>query len=297
MMTASDVIESYVEDVAAQLPRAKRADVAAELQSLLSDEIGASANADEALARLRAFGRPSDVAARYHAPFVLVEPSDTRAFITAAVAGALLIPSTNRHLPISVDQQTATLLLLAWIGTLVLLFAASSWSKRRWPQSFAWTPSRVRDRDAAGLFMQLCVVSLFALIVAVYLAPGTLYAVFTDGDPAHLAYTDDFRQPLRMLGFPLLMSVAAGLHLAAGLRRRWTPLLRALAICFLVSAGIQLGWHASYGDVFADPAVDRIARLVFENIGGVMLILAGVEAYREWIRIPGGTKFGTPATQ
>ena len=160
MMTASDVIESYVTDVAAQLPRAQRADVAAELRSLLREEIGPSATADEAVARVRAFGKPAEVAARYHAPYAVIEPTDTRAFVLVAVVGALLIPSTNQRLPFSVDQNTASTYFLAWLGALVLLFAAKSWAARRWPGQFQWKPSKVRDYDAVRLVEQLPLIAI-----------------------------------------------------------------------------------------------------------------------------------------
>ena len=72
-MNANDVIESYVTDVAVQLPRKQRNDVAFELRALLQRGIagqgrelpGASADAAMATELVRAFGRPADVAARY----------------------------------------------------------------------------------------------------------------------------------------------------------------------------------------------------------------------------------------
>lgn len=45
MMTADDVIQFYVRDVASYLPRKKRNDVAFELRALLQDELAAKASA------------------------------------------------------------------------------------------------------------------------------------------------------------------------------------------------------------------------------------------------------------
>jgi len=297
-MKASDVIESYVADVAAQLPSRQRADVAAELRSLLNDELNAKPNdpspPDAALALVRAFGRPADVAARYHAPYVLIEPADTRSFLLAAVVGASLIPSSNGHLPISLDKNTAGILLLAWLGTLLLFYAGRSWLRRRQPNSFQWKPSPVRDRDAVSLPLQLGIVLLCVFGIAIYLSPGPAISLVSGGRVAadSLRYTQDFLQPWRLLGFPILLSIFALLNAFAALRRRWTPLLRGLSICFLVSAAIQLGWHASSGDLFASAVIDRSARLALQLLGAALMITAAIETYREWIRIPAATQTG-----
>lgn len=297
-MKASDVIESYVADVAAQLPSRQRADVAVELRSLLNDELNAKPNdpstPDAALALVRAFGRPADVAARYHAPYVLIEPADTRSFLLAAVVGASLIPSSNGHLPISLDKNTAGILLLAWLGTLLLFYAGRSWLRRRQPNSFQWKPSPVRDRDAVSLPLQLGIVLLCVFGIAIYLSPGPAISLVSGGRVAadSLRYTQDFLQPWRLLGFPILLSIFALLNAMAALRRRWTPLLRGLSICFLVSAAIQLGWHASSGDLFASAVIDRSARLALQLLGAALMITAAIETYREWIRIPAATQTG-----
>jgi hypothetical protein len=297
-MKASDVIESYVADVAAQLPSRQRADVAVELRSLLNDELNAKPNdpstPDAALALVRAFGRPADVAARYHAPYVLIEPADTRSFLLAAVVGASLIPSSNGHLPISLDKNTAGILLLAWLGTLLLFYAGRSWLRRRQPNSFQWKPSPVRDRDAVSLPLQLGIVLLCVFGIAIYLSPGPAISLVSGGRVAadSLRYTQDFLQPWRLLGFPILLSIFALLNAFAALRRRWTPLLRGLSICFLVSAAIQLGWHASSGDLFASAVIDRSARLALQLLGAALMITAAIETYREWIRIPAATQTG-----
>ncbi|HEY2886515.1 MAG TPA: hypothetical protein VGJ08_14985 [Rhizomicrobium sp.] len=297
-MKASDVIESYVADVAAQLPSRQRADVAVELRSLLNDELNAKPNdpstPDAALALVRAFGRPADVAARYHAPYVLIEPADTRSFLLAAVVGASLIPSSNGHLPISLDKNTAGILLLAWLGTLLLFYAGRSWLRRRQPNSFQWKPSPVRDRDAVSFPLQLGIVLLCVFGIAIYLSPGPAISLVSGGRVAadSLRYTQDFLQPWRLLGFPILLSIFALLNAFAALRRRWTPLLRGLSICFLVSAAIQLGWHASSGDLFASAVIDRSARLALQLLGAALMITAAIETYREWIRIPAATQTG-----
>jgi len=71
-MTAGEVLECYVRDVAGDLPRSKRNDVAFELRALLDDELAARAAARDrepdremAMELLAGFRRPAEAAARY----------------------------------------------------------------------------------------------------------------------------------------------------------------------------------------------------------------------------------------
>ena len=97
-MNANDLIESYVTDVAVQLPRKQRNDVAFELRALLNEELQAKAEdagrgADAAMATelLRAFGRPAEVAARYRPTLTIIDPADGRSFLRATVIGLAII--------------------------------------------------------------------------------------------------------------------------------------------------------------------------------------------------------------
>ncbi len=97
-MTANDLIESYVADVAVRLPRKQRNDVAFELRALLQEELQAKADAagqgvDVRMATemLRAFGHPGDVAARYLPTLTIIDPADGRKFLHASVIGLALI--------------------------------------------------------------------------------------------------------------------------------------------------------------------------------------------------------------
>lgn len=76
-----DLIERYVHKVATGLPRRMRDDVREELRSLLTDSLAERAReqgrpADDAMAvaLLREFGQPEDVALRYHEPQYLIGP-------------------------------------------------------------------------------------------------------------------------------------------------------------------------------------------------------------------------------
>jgi hypothetical protein len=287
-MNAQDVIESYVTDVAAQLPRAQRADVAAELRSLLREEVGAAATAQDALARVRAFGKPSEVAARYHTPYAVIEPTDTRAFVLAAVAGALLIPSTNHRLPFSVDQGTASTWFLAWLGALVLLFAAKSWAARRWPGHFQWKPSKVRDHDAVRVLEQLPLIAILVFYELAYLMPATVIGLLWGGHvPAGvLDYTTDFASPIRMLWFAVVVPALVVLEAAVTVQGRWSRLTRMLEIMLFLLAGTQLVWHASYGSIFSNAEAERGARMACQLLGAAFEFTAVYKIYREWGRIP-----------
>jgi hypothetical protein len=286
-MSPQDVIDSYVKAVAAQLPMRLRSDVAKELRGELFDELAAGGTHDEqaALALVRRFGRPAEVAARYRTPYTIIDPADTRSFVLAAIGGALLMPQADARLPLSIDSKTQSLLYFAWLGALVIFFAARSWAIRRWPEHFAFTPSRPgKDINVPA---EWAAVIAFVLLGIVYLAPGPIAAFFSGGriDPHRLVYTESFLQPLRLWGFALMMPVLAGLHLYAAVTRRWNRRAHVFALLFLISAGTQLGWHARYGQIFVDPAVDTVARTVFEVVGSVLILVGLVQAYREWTRV------------
>jgi hypothetical protein len=299
MMTASDVIESYVVDVAAQLPRAQRADVAAELRSLLHEEIGLSATADEAVTRVRAFGKPSDVASRYHAPYAVIEPTDTRSFVLVAVVGALLIPPTNQRLPLSIDQNAASMLFLSWLGTLVILFALKSWAARRWPGHFQWKPSKVRDYDAVRFVEQLPLIAILLFYELAYLMPGPVVGLLSGGNVPRgvLNYTADFASPIRMLWFALVVPALVVLEAIVIVQGRWSRLTRTVEIMLFLLAGTQLGWHASYGDIFVNAQAEHSARITFQLLSAAFMLTAVYKIYREWGRIPPAAKIGTAVAQ
>ncbi|MBV9044589.1 MAG: hypothetical protein JO294_05665, partial [Alphaproteobacteria bacterium] len=262
--------------------------VAAELRSLLSEEIGANATAADTTARVRAFGRPADVAARYHTPYAVIEPTDTRSFVLIAVAGALLIPSTNQHLPFSIDQNTASKAFLTWLGILVLLFALKSWAARRWPHLFQWKPSKIRDYDTVRIFEQIPLVAVLVFYELAYLMPAQVIGLISGNHvPAGvLDYTADFANPMRMLWFALFLPALIVLETMVILQRRWSRPMRIAEIMLFMLAGSQLMWHASYGDIFANPHAEQGARMAFQLLGAAFELTAFYKIYREWSRIP-----------
>jgi len=295
-MKPADVIESYVRAVAAQLPVKQRADVAAELRALLAEELG-DGDVAAALALVRRFGRPSEVAARYHTPYAVIDPPDTRSFVLAAVVGAFLIPTTNQRLPFSINPATAQLWFLAWLGVLVILFALKSWAARRWPDAFHWKPSAVRDYDRVQWIEQVALIGILVFYEVAYLLPGPVISALSGGrvDPGLLVYTQDFANPLRMLWFALCVPLLIALEAMVTLQGRWSRLTRTIEIMLFMLAGTQLGWHASYGDIFTNAQADRGARMAFQLLGAAFVFTAVYKIYREWGRIPPAQKNLHPA--
>jgi hypothetical protein len=111
-MTANDVIEAYVLDVMRRVPSKDRQDIGLELRGLLAEMLaeraaeGAKpANEAMALAMVRSFGAPADVAARYAVPgLVIIPAAQTRSFAVLALAGfglqwALTLPQVFQGQP------------------------------------------------------------------------------------------------------------------------------------------------------------------------------------------------------
>ena len=295
-MKPADVIESYVRAVAAQLPVKQRADVAAELRELLVEEL-AGGNEEAALTLVRRFGQPSEVAARYHTPYAVVDSADTRSFVLIAFAGALLIPTTNQRLPFSINPATAQVWLLAWLGALVILFALKSWFARRWPNAFRWRPSVPRDYDRVRLIEQVPLIGLLMFYEAAYLLPGPVIGILSGGRVSSelLTYTADFASPLRMPWFALFVPTLVGLEAMATFLGRWSRLTRTIEIMLFLLAGTQLAWHASYGDIFANVQADRGARMACQLLAAAFELTAVYKAYVEWGRIPSPGKNLNPA--
>ena len=301
-MDADGVIDSYVHDVARRLPRDRRNDVAYELRALLADDVRSRAEADgrapdEALALdvVRGFGRPAETAARYHRPFAILQPSDTWTFVVAALAGGALAGLLSSPPPGEAGApgaaagaaQRSSTATLAWLGVLVLLFAAKNLVLRRRPEAFAWRPRPVRDRNAASRAGNAAIAAVLAAYLVLYLAPGPVVAAVTGGRvaAADLRYTDSFTGDLRMPWLVVPLVVLIALQLAVVVAGRWRPGLRWARILVTICTATQFGWHAKYGAVFENPDAERAGLWVAAWTAGVLMVLAGVELYREYTRV------------
>lgn len=303
-MTASEVIEAYVTDVAVLLPRRQRNDVAFELRALLNEELQAKAGdegrpADDTLAieLVRAFGRPADVAARYRPALTVIDPADGPRFVRWAGVGLAIIWALGLLSALGEPIHSTGDLLRAlgrwwggtvipsmwWPGVLVVSFGLASWTARRWPQTSAWRPragDRIRGGRAAlvlGIIGILC--GLFVL-----LDPRRVLDVFWGGRAAQaaydaLTYTGEFRErqgpfllALLLLNFPLFITVLVNGRWSAAMRRIQFGL--SLALC------AAMVWTVLGGPVFLAPQSDRAAKASLILVTALTIAGLGVQIFR-----------------
>jgi hypothetical protein len=297
-MDATEVIDSYIHDVARRLPPGKRNDVAFELRALLADDLrdraeaeGRSPDREMAVAMVREFGRPAAVAVRYYRPFTIIEPSDTWSFLLAAIAGGtlagLLVSLGHGSAPSHGATQRANVAFLAWIGVLVVVFGVKNLILRYRPNAFAWTPRPVRYTDSASRAGAVGLALMWLALLVCYLVPGQIAELVSGGRVAAgtLAYSDSFMSGWRMPWLTGLLAIAAGLQLTVAVDGRWRPSTRWARIAVTALVSLQLGWHASYGAIFEDPQTERLGVPAFAWLSGVIFIGCGILLYREYNRV------------
>jgi hypothetical protein len=290
-MHASEVIETYIDDTVRFLPRRQRVDVATELGSLLNDELQARAKqsghaADESLALslVRDYGRPNEVAARYHPPRAIIDPADSARFIRAAIIGAgvlIVLSAFGRRDPSSPGhaEDLVKIGILAWLGFLVVAFGATSWIRRRWPTTALWQP---RDRDRVNRLGMALLVPIAAFVVVLYGAPL---------DAAWATYTADFQR----LRLPCLLGLLTGLVALltfVAIQGRWSRLSRRLNIGLNAALACLILSFAVDGNIFQSSRVDPIARDVLALVALIYVPSVGVQLYGEIGRL-----HRTPATR
>lgn len=291
-MNTREIIESYVCDVARYLPRSKRNDVAFELRALLSDELAAKAQGagrapDEAMALdlLRGFGRPAEVAARYHQRGALIDSADTHHFLIWALSGAVTLSLLSALSP-SADRDNGGEF-LKWVGALAIVFAVRGWWRRS--SAKAWKPKRGQDWMPRGLsLLSLVATAVFPFFV--YAAPQmfveTMFfgRVVSDG----VVLTESFaRSPERMAGIAILgmLVVMYGAVLVQGRYASWSNWTFAALHGAL---GLLMGAHggvARAGQVFATAKANEVAAPIFGVLGTFLLMCAFYGVYQEWARI------------
>lgn len=290
-MDAYGMIEAYVADVAVQLPRKQRNDVAFELRALLKEELGAKAEAagrpaDEAMAiaLLRAFGHPDEVAARYRPTLNIVAPSDGHAFMLACWIGLAVIWTAGLWSQLAQAQATGVELLTAigrwwgatviaslwWPGFLVASFATTAWIERRHPeQRREWQP---RTPEQLPVNRAVLGLGLFGVLLGcfVLLDPRWILDFFWGGRAAPaayqaLTYTDEllaWKGPLLLAlvftNVPLLLAMIVQGRKSAQLRKLEAVLaLATFGLMALVIAG---------GPVLLAPASDEMAKAIMSLI-------------------------------
>lgn len=309
-MKTHDVIESYVRDVARFLPRDKRNDVALELRELLHDELSAKAEArgtapDRPLAMelLAGFGRPAEVAARYHPRSPLIDPEDNHNFIIWAIVGIV---------GISVLKGDASPDVMHWIGIVFLVFAVIGWARRRQPAGrFTWRP-RAQDMPAhdARWPALLSAIGLIVFPLLVYLSPQGYWdtATLGKGVAGGLGQTDAFLDSWQRTATIGWFALVIANYLVVAAQDGWRRWNRQLGITGHIGLGLMLLAHAAPlatlvdrepFAIFVAAGADAVARPWLGFAGAITVLGALYGMYQEWVRVepaPAGPAVSTGAT-
>ena len=294
-MHATEVIEAYIDDIVRLLPRRQRDDVAAELRSLLNEELHARGQEsgrlpDRALALslVRGYGRPNEVAARYQPVWSIIDPADSRSFVSAAIIGAgalLVLGALTRTMPAlpGIAGDLVQIGILAWLGLLVVVFGAKNWIRRRWPARAVWKP---RDRDRANRVRTAVLVPIAMSIVVLYGAPSWVLDQISSGrlDTSWATYTADFER-LRLPCFIGLMFGLLALLSLVAIQGRWRRLTRCINIGLNMALACLVLSFAVEGNIFRSSLVDQIARNVLALVALIYVPSVGVQLYGEIGRI------------
>ena len=299
-MNANEVIESYVAEVALQLPRKQRNDVAFELRALLHEELAAKAEAagreaDAAMATelVRGFGRPGDVAARYLPTLTVIDPADGPKFLRATVVGLVLIWCLGFWQQVLQPVAAGTELLSAlghwwgatvlvspwWPGVLALGFGLSAWSRRRRQATADWKPKAADRIQGSRAGLGLAVVGILCGVY-VLLDPRWVLDFFFAGRAAPaayeaLTYTATFRERLAPW-MVLLLLLNVPIFLAVLVKGRWTAGLRHLQQGLSLITCAAMTWIVFDDPVFVAERSDRafkgaLVLLVVLTLGEIAL--------------------------
>ncbi|MEO8000943.1 MAG: hypothetical protein ABI644_03630 [Arenimonas sp.] len=301
-MTAHDVIESYVTEVALQLPRKLRNDVAFELRALINEglqdkaeDTGLAIDAAMATEFLNAFGHPQTVAARYRPALNIIDPADGQKFLHATFIGLALIWGLGLLELVQTAPELGFLNALVkwwmgtvigslwWPGVLVAGFGISAWVARRWPQNPEWKP-KANDRIHGGRLGM--VMGLIGIMFGLYILvePRWVLDVVWGGHAAPVAYqaltyTDSFLQ----LQGPILFALIAlnvPFFIAVIINGQHTPLLRRIETTTSLLTCAVMVWAIMDGPIFMTASSDGMTKLLMLLIVIFSLITLGVVMYR-----------------
>jgi hypothetical protein len=283
------------------LPRKQRRDVAQELRVLLHEEVGAAAGGQasrEEAARtlLASFGRPADVAARYGSPVTLIDPADTRRFLTLAMAGAVLIPfgtllneltgQAGLRRALGQANEKAWPGLLAWLGLLVVGFAVAGWARRRRPDA-GWKP-RPAPADRISRPGRAAAIIFFVLGTFALTDPAWLIRTVSGGRAAPAAYQAfAYDEGFARLRGPVVLSLMiAGLIILATLvwQGRWRPWIRQADRLHSLAMCVVLTWAVAAGPVFKATPTDRAVKGAASLLVLVTLVDLAVRTRRHHVR-------------
>jgi hypothetical protein len=299
--TQHALIESYVLDITRRLPRRMRNDVAFELRALLTESLhdraaDAGRLPDEAMALdiVREFGRPEDVAARYHAPGdPVIPPSQTTGFAWATLIGIALQWATTLPMALSGQLTSAVpesarftawwlsygLGAFWWPGFLVSMMLIAQLVRRAWPTGVSeWKPGGNIDRDHVNRATHMLGLGLGLMGVAIWVVVAWAVTTFDNPFSRALAFAPEFlatRAPV------LLVFWTAGITLQVLLivEGRWRRLTRKIDIVGKVLACVLMLWFILGGRIFVNDAADETAK---GFLWLLVLIVAGELAFHAW---------------
>lgn len=302
-MTAQDVIESYVADVAVLLPRKQRNDVAYELRALLTEQLqdkaetlGRGADVQMAIDMLRAFGSPKDVAARYLPALTIIDPAEGRKFLRISAIGMAAIwvlglmkllqrPIHSGWDLLSVWGQwwgSVVIPSLWWPGLMVVLFGLSTWTRRQWPQDADWKPL-ARDRLHGGRAANI--MGIVGMVCGLYLLaePRWILDVLWDGKAAPaayqaLTYTEQFLNRQAPWLF-VLVAAYIPMYTIAIAKGRWSTGMRSAETGQTLMLIAVMTWAVMDGPIFLASASDQTAKVL------MALIIIWVLADLVWRRL------------
>jgi hypothetical protein len=173
--------------------------------------------------------------------------------------------------------------ILAWLGFLVIIFAAKAWMGRRWPSSSLWKPSK---RDRVNRVGVAIAVPVATSCIAFYAAPKWFFDQFSKGrfDASWATYTAEFERD-RLPLFLGLMIGSLVILIFASIEGKWRRITRRINIGINLALACQVLSFALEGNLFASPTVDTLARNVAAAVAIFYLPGVGLMLYREIGRI------------
>lgn len=307
-----DLIDRYAHEVGQHLPHRLRADVEAELRSLLTDSVEEKARqagvpADEGLAAtvLREFGTPKDAAARYAPePQYLIGPRLYPSYVTAvkvmlpilaALTLVLVVVGQYRHAgeppsPVPFVRATGSFLwsALVNVGILTMVFALVERSMRRSEANGkAWDPSslpQVDDPDRISYFgriFSLYLIAALALLFNLFPDWVAVYVFRNEEASVYRLLTPAFGRHMPLINAWWLLAFV--LNLAVLREGRWTRPTR------WADFGLEVGWAVILLLIVTGPPVfryDAIIKVVLQWFLVFSAINACVLLYRLLRRRP-----------